>query len=133
MQGASALHRLKGVHQQVREGLSELVGEGQHAGVSRIGSLNCEPRGIHAACECLDGLIELPFEMNRLPLVRCLASGDAGEVSNDRGHSTPVLDDIAGIGSDTVKVGFFFDGFSQSENAKKRIVELMPNSSREGS
>ena len=67
----------------------------------------------------VDGLIEFPFEVNRLPLVRCLASRDAGEVSNNRGHPTTVLDDVAGIGSDAVEVGFFSDGFSQSENSER--------------
>ncbi len=69
--------------------------------------------------------------MNWLPLVRCLAGCDAGEVSNNSGHSTAMLDDVAGIGSDAVEVGFFFDGFSQSENSKERIVQLMSDSGGE--
>ena len=63
-----------------------------------------------------------------MPLVRCLAGRDAGEVSNNSGHSTAMLDDVAGIGSDAVEVGFIFDGFSQSENSKERIVQLMSDS-----
>src|SRR5262249_9643898 len=113
--------------------LSELVGEGQDTGISRVCSLDCESRGVHAAGECRDGLIEFTFEVNRLPLVRCLTSRNAGEVSNDRGHSTTVLDDVAGVGSDAVEVGFIFDGFSQSENSKERIVQLMADSSCESS
>jgi hypothetical protein len=124
---------LNGVHQQVREGLSELVGESQHRGVSRVRSLDREACGVHAARQRRDGLIEFPFEVNRLPLVRCLASRDAGEVSNNIGHPATVLDDVTGIGSDAVEVGFFSDGFSQSENSEERIVQLMPDSGGEGS
>ena len=39
-----------------------------------------------------------------------------------------MLDDVAGMGSDAVEVGFIFDGFSQSENSKERIVQLMSDS-----
>ena len=77
-------------------------------------------------------MIEFPFEVNRLPLVRCLASRDAGEVSNNSGHSTTMLDDVAGIDSDAVEIGFFSDGFSQSENSEERIVQLMSDSGGEG-
>ena len=70
--------------------------------------------------------------MHRLPLVRCLASRDAGEVSNNSGHSATVLDDVAGVGSDAVEVGFFSDGFSQPENSEERIVQLVSDSGCEG-
>ena len=63
--------------------------------------------------------------MNWLPLVGCLAGCDTGEVSNNRGHSTAMLDDVAGIRFDAVEVGFIFDGFSQSEDAKQRIVQFV--------
>ena len=43
-----------------------------------------------------------------------------------------MLDDVAGIGSDAVEVGFFFDGFSQSENSEERIIQLMSDSGCEG-
>ena len=90
-------------------------------------------RGVYAICECGDGSIEFLFEMNRLPLVRCLAGCDTCEVSNNRGHSTPVLDDVPGIGFGAVEVGFFSDGFSESENAKEWIVQLMSNSGGQSS
>ena len=108
-----------------------MIGKGQHTGVSRVHSLDRKLRGIHAGRECRDGLIEFPFEVNRLLLVRGLAGRDAGEVSNDRGHSTAMLDDVAGIGSDSIEVGFFFDGFPQPENSEERIVQLMPDSGGE--
>ena len=43
-----------------------------------------------------------------------------------------MLDDIVGIGSDAVEVGFFSDGFSQSENSEERIVQFMSDSGGEG-
>src|SRR5438132_9834608 len=52
-------------------------------------------------------------------LVRCLAGRDAGEVSNNSGHSTTMLQDVAGIDSDTVEVGFFSNGFPQSQNSEE--------------
>src|SRR6187549_2838735 len=70
---------------------------------------------------------------NRLPLVRCLAGRDAGEVSNNRGHSTSMLDDITGVGSGAVEVGFFSDGFPQSNDSEERIVQFMPDSGGESS
>jgi hypothetical protein len=42
-----------------------------------------------------------------------------------------MLDDVASVRSDAVEVGFIFDGFSQSENSKERIVQLMSDSSCE--
>ncbi len=78
-------------------------------------------------------MVEFSFEVDRLPLVRCFAGGDAGEVSNDRSHSTAMLDDIAGIGSDTFEAGFVFDGLSQSENAEEGIVQFMSDSRGKGS
>src|SRR6185295_13109408 len=59
-------YRLNGIHQQIRKRLSELVRKGQYTGVSRIRFLDREPRGIHAACQCRDGLIEFSLEVNRL-------------------------------------------------------------------
>ena len=70
--------------------------------------------------------------MNRLPLVRCLAGRDAGEVSNNSGHSATMLQDVAGIDSDAVEVGFFSNGFPQSENSEEWIVQLMSDSGGEG-
>ncbi len=43
-----------------------------------------------------------------------------------------MLDDVAGIDSDAVEIGFFSDGFSQSENSEERIVQLMSDSGGEG-
>src|SRR3954469_18097000 len=71
--------------------------------------------------------------MDWLSLVRCFAGGDAGEVSNNSGHSTAMLDDVTGIRFDAVDVDLFSDGFSEPKNSKERIIQLMSDSGGEDS
>jgi hypothetical protein len=44
-----------------------------------------------------------------------------------------MLDDITGVGSGAVEVGFFSDGFPQSNDSEERIVQFMPDSGGESS
>ena len=95
---AQGLHR---IGQDVGESLTQLVGKRIDHGGGHVALLNIHAERVIRGLHNCPGLVQFRIDIDRHALVLGFARGDAGEVSNDRGHSLAVNDDVAGIGLDT--------------------------------
>jgi hypothetical protein len=98
-QRSCPFHRLHRIRQEIREGLSKLVGQRTDAGVSGIVLVHDNVGHIRRGAGRRQRMIQFLLQDDGSLLIGGVSGRDAGEVPDDAGHALPLGDNVAGVGN----------------------------------